>query len=299
MKKAKIGFIGQGWVGRNYADDFEKRGYSVVRYALEAQYAKNKDDVASCDIVFIAVPTPTTVDGFSDKIVRGSIALVGKGKIAVIKSTVIIGTTCSIQDEYPDRLVLASPEFLSESTAVHDAAYPDRNIVGIPLDNLEYRSAANKVLAVLPSSPYQLVCSSDEAEFIKYAHNVNGYIQVVLSNILYDVSAALDIDWSKIRDAFNADPYMSHRYLNPLDKNGRGAGGHCFIKDFEAFSKLAKSKRSDAKTLKVLEAIKEKNIELLRSSGKDIDLLEGVYGPTKKPAVIRKTQKIKKIENRN
>ena len=27
----KIGFIGQGWIGKNYADDFDARGYAVVR----------------------------------------------------------------------------------------------------------------------------------------------------------------------------------------------------------------------------------------------------------------------------
>lgn len=36
-----IGFIGQGFIGKNYADDFENRGYEVVRYALEEPYLKN------------------------------------------------------------------------------------------------------------------------------------------------------------------------------------------------------------------------------------------------------------------
>jgi 3-hydroxyisobutyrate dehydrogenase-like beta-hydroxyacid dehydrogenase len=27
--KAKIGFIGQGWIGKNYADDFEERGMEL------------------------------------------------------------------------------------------------------------------------------------------------------------------------------------------------------------------------------------------------------------------------------
>ena len=41
----KIGFIGQGWIGKNYADDFERRGLEVVRYALEEPYVKNKDKI--------------------------------------------------------------------------------------------------------------------------------------------------------------------------------------------------------------------------------------------------------------
>ncbi len=59
-KNKKIGFIGQGWIGKNYADDFEKRGFEVVRYAQEEPYIKNKEAIADCDIVFIAVPTPST-----------------------------------------------------------------------------------------------------------------------------------------------------------------------------------------------------------------------------------------------
>ena len=31
MENKKIGFIGQGWIGQNYADDFERRGFEVVR----------------------------------------------------------------------------------------------------------------------------------------------------------------------------------------------------------------------------------------------------------------------------
>ncbi len=44
MKKVsrQIGFIAQGWLGKNYANDFEERGYSVVRCALEEPYVKIK-----------------------------------------------------------------------------------------------------------------------------------------------------------------------------------------------------------------------------------------------------------------
>ena len=76
----QIGFIGQGWIGKNYADDFEARGYMVVRYGQEPEYAGNKEKIAECDIVFIAVPTPTTPHGFDDSILREVLVLIGKGK---------------------------------------------------------------------------------------------------------------------------------------------------------------------------------------------------------------------------
>ena len=47
MNKPRIGFIGQGWIGKNYADDFEKRGFTTVRYALEAPYVQNKEKIES------------------------------------------------------------------------------------------------------------------------------------------------------------------------------------------------------------------------------------------------------------
>src|SRR3989344_2783080 len=88
-----IGFIGQGFIGKNYADDFENRGYTVIRYATRPEFAKNKERIKDCDIVFIAVPTPTTPKGFNYSIVEDVLSLVGRGKAAVIKSTILPGTT--------------------------------------------------------------------------------------------------------------------------------------------------------------------------------------------------------------
>src|SRR5690606_30150579 len=106
----KIGFIGQGWIGKNYADNFEDRGYDIVRYSVEPEYVENKEKIKDCDIVFIAVPTPTTPEGFDSSIVQNVIELVGDGKVALIKSTIVPGTTEKIQEVYPNKYVMHSPE---------------------------------------------------------------------------------------------------------------------------------------------------------------------------------------------
>lgn len=277
-KNKKVGFIGQGYIGKNYADDFEKRGYEVVRYALEEPYITNKEKIQECDVVFIAVPTPTTPEGFDDRIIREAISLVGIGKIAVIKSTIIPGTTESIQKAHGDIVVLNSPEFLSEVTAAHDAANPAQNIIGIPEDTDKHREAAEFVLSILPKSPSSLICKSTESELFKYAHNLSGYTQIVLFNIIYDLAKKLDCDWEPIQKAVEADPLISNRYARPVHKSGRGAGGHCFIKDFAAFTDLYEKCIDDKEGVKALRSFEEKNKELLSKSGKDIDLLCGVYG---------------------
>ncbi|PIP34746.1 hypothetical protein COX68_03650 [Candidatus Falkowbacteria bacterium CG_4_10_14_0_2_um_filter_41_15] len=119
-----IGFIGQGFIGRNYADDFERRGFDVVRYSMDPEHRNNKDKIADCDIVFIAVPTPTTPSGFNSDIIKEVLALVSPGKSAVIKSTILPGTSEKLQNHYPDRFVFHSPEFLTEAKASFDAANP-------------------------------------------------------------------------------------------------------------------------------------------------------------------------------
>lgn len=274
----RIGFIGQGWIGKNYADDFEARGYEVIRYALEEPYRRNKTKIATCDIVFIAVPTPTTPGGFDYSLIRDVLPLIGGGKIAVIKSTVLPGTTEALQKLFPNLFVLHSPEFLVESTAAYDAAHPNRNIVGIPNMNAVYREKAETVLRVLPDAPYAKVMAARDAEFVKYAGNCFLFIKIVFMNLLYDVVAATDSDWAGVREALIHDPRIGSSHTEPVHKSGRGAGGHCFIKDFEAFREMYRTNVSDAYGNALLVALKDKNIELLAKSGKDIDLLHGVYG---------------------
>lgn len=278
MNKPLIGFIGQGFIGKNYADDFEARGYSVVRYSLEEPHINNKEKIVECDIVFIAVPTPTTPKGFDYSSVRSALELVGNGRIAVIKSTILPGTAKVLQASSTLITLLFSPEFLSEATAAYDAVNPFSNIVGIPVDDEIHRVAASKVHEILPKAPFTLTCDSDEAEIIKYTHNISGYTQIVTFNLMYEMASALGHDWENIGKAIAVDPLVCSRYANPIHKSGRGAGGHCFIKDFAAFSNLYEERVGDIEGIKALRAFEEKNIKLLKDSKKDSELLEVVYG---------------------
>lgn len=276
--KPRIGFVGQGFIGKNYANDFESRGYTTVRYALEEPYRENKEKIKECDIVFIAVPTPTTPEGFDDSLVRGAIGLVSEGKVVIVKSTIIPGTTKTFQTQYPNHIIFYSPEFLSEATAAEDASHPSSNILGATIDDEAHRIAAEQIHTILPSAPYSLTCDSTEAELIKYAHNGNGFVAVVFFNLMYDLTQKLGMDWAVIEQALQADPFISHQYTKPLHKTGRGAGGDCFIKDFAALRGLYESRVGDPVGAEAFKAIENKNIALLKASKKDLDLLQGVYG---------------------
>lgn len=287
----KIGFVGQGFVGRNTANDLENRGFAVARYSLEEPYIQNKDKIQDCDFVFICVPAPTKPEGFDDSIIRSGLALVGKGKVAIIKSTLPPGTTRMLQDMYPDRAVLFSPEFLSEATAGYDTAHPMFNIIGISYDSPGHRRAAEKVMEMLPRADHNYVISAQAAELFKYTHNIHGYMRVVFSNMLYDLSQKVGADWADIKPIMDADPMMSPWYNSPIHKSGRGAGGNCFVKDMAAFrATYEQLLGDDTKGISVLRSMEDKNLELLKMTGKSQDLVRGVYGEAMAPRNVPWTQ---------
>jgi len=276
--KPLIGFIGQGFIGKNYADDLENRGHSVVRYSRDPEYSTNKEKIKDCDIVFIAVPTPTTTEGYDDSILREVVPLAGAGKIVVIKSTILPGLTRVFQKDFADKIIIHSPEFLSEATAKEDAENPFMNIMGIDMDSSHHIESAKLVHSVLPNSPYSSTVSYEEAELIKYTHNNMAYTQIIFFNLMYNLASKLGAEWKNIADAINADPTIGSRYSSPIHKSGRGAGGHCFIKDFSAMRNVYEKIANDPAGLEVLKSLEKKNIELLKESKKDLDLLQGVYG---------------------
>jgi UDPglucose 6-dehydrogenase len=273
-----LGFIGQGWVGRNYADNFEDRGFSVVRYALEEPYKENASRIPACDYVFMAVPTPSTKGVFDGSILRSALSHVGKGKTAVVKSTLPPGTTRKLLAEFPDIRIIHIPEFLRESYARYDVDNPERIIVGIPSDTPEYRKDAEVMITIHPRANHTAVMSSEEAEFIKYSHNTLGYATIVFANVLYDVAEEHGVEWAKVKEAILNNSWFPSKYLDPVHKSGRGAGGHCFIKDFSALrSHVEELLPEEHETKALLRAFEAVNNKYLRESQKDLDLLHGVY----------------------
>jgi len=279
----KIGCIGQGFVGKNIADDFEHRGFEVVRYALEPAFKDNAKRIAECDVVFIGVPTPTTPAGFDYSVVESVLKLVADGAVAVVKSTLLPGTTTKLQDTYSNKIVLFSPEFLCEKTAAYDVAHPMMNVIGLSYDSAGHRKAAESVMKILPTSEHNFIVSSQAAELFKYAHNLNGYFRVILANLLFEVGEKSDVNWGDVKTMMDSDIMMSPYYNTPSHKGGRGAGGHCFIKDMAAFRHLYEDQvATDTIGLEVLKALEKKNLELLKKTSKDQELVDGVYGVDKK-----------------
>lgn len=281
----KIGFIGQGYVGKNYANNFEDRGYDVVRFSKEAEYVANEKQIFDCEVVFIAVPTPTVKGVFDDSIVLDVFKYIKPGSTVVIKSTIALGVTEKIAQVNPDYFVFHSPEFLSERSAKYDVDFPHASIVGMGIVNDEYKKRGEYVLSILQDAPFKKLTTGKEAELIKYSRNVHGFYEIMFYNMFYDLCNSLQIDYEVLKEYFKFDPLHLVRYANPIFDSGhkrglegRGAGGHCFLKDFKAFSEFANENMKDKKYKKLFEALENINLELLINSKKDLDFVDEVYG---------------------
>lgn len=278
-KSITIGVIGQGYVGKNYADNFEDRGFVVVRYSLDPVHAANKSKIPQADLVIIAVPTPTKNGAFDDSLVRDALSGLRKGQIVVIKSTIQKGTTDKLQQDHMHLVLMHVPEFLREAYAREDVDFPSRNIIGLGADTPAHHEAAKLVEEIFPKAKHTMKVPAVDAEFIKYTHNTMGVMMIVYTNLLYDLAREHGVEWESVKDAILHNPWFPEKYLDPIHKDGRGAGGSCFIKDFAALVESYQARLPDDKEgIELLQAIAKKNNRLLRDTGKSIPILNEVYG---------------------
>lgn len=190
------------------------------------------DELRLADVVFIAVPTPYN-DGFDLSIVESAIDdLGGSGKIVVIRSTVLPGTTDMLQAIYPQHKFIFNPEFLTEATADQDMAYPDRQIVGYTKQSY---TIAQDIMMLLPQAPFERIIPAREAELVKYFNNCWFATKVAFANQMYDLCQKMGIDYDTVKLSASADKRMTGTsHLEIVHKGYRGYAGKCLPKDVRA-----------------------------------------------------------------
>jgi len=202
-----------------------------------------KEGLKDAEFVFIAVGTPSGVDGEADlqyvaASARSIAGHIKDGMIIINKSTVPVGTGDWVSDivkeqnpEAGDFSVVSCPEFLREGSAISDFMRPHRIVVG-SLDE----DAAEKVARLhLPLRAPIVVTDLRTAEMIKYASNAFLATKISFINEIANICEELGADVMEVSNGMGFDTRIGQAFLNA----GIGYGGSCFPKDVKALAYMA------------------------------------------------------------
>tara|TARA_B100002019_G_scaffold192423_1_gene166424 strand:+ start:1173 stop:2348 length:1176 start_codon:yes stop_codon:yes gene_type:complete len=260
MKKTKITVVGSGYVGMSLAvllgqhndvtlldidpvrvDKINKNQSTVIDNEIEAFLVKKKICISATldkkaaykNSNFVVVATPTNYNSETNNLDTSSVDGVvedvlelNSDALIVIKSTLPVGHTKSLQEKHNTDRVIFSPEFLREGQALKDNLYPSRIIIGTKL-------AAGKAFAKLLIEGAQkkdvetLFINSTEAEAVKLFANSYLAMRVSFFNELDSFALANELNTHDIIRGICLDNRINEGYNNP----SFGYGGYCLPKD--------------------------------------------------------------------
>ncbi|HRU94611.1 MAG TPA: UDP-glucose/GDP-mannose dehydrogenase family protein [Anaerolineae bacterium] len=223
-------------------EELVERNVKAGRLSFTTSYA---EAIQEAEFVFIAVGTPSDVDGQADlryvRMAAESIADVMDHPLIIVnKSTVPVGTGDWVAEiihnrrpDAPEFAVVSCPEFLREGSAISDFMNPDRTVLGST-----NKDAAAKVAQLhLPLRSAIMITDLRTAEMIKYASNAFLATKISFINEIANICEALGADVKEVAAGMGLDKRIGRFFLDA----GIGWGGSCFPKDVKALAYMAET----------------------------------------------------------
>ena len=274
--KQKIGVVGNGFVGGAVQYGFSP---NVGCDAEVRVYDKNpnrsthtlEETINKSDFIFLSVPTPANKDGsINIDILDDVLSEINQieqtqshSGVILIRSTVVPGTTWSLQQKYSNLNLLFNPEFLTERSANFDFINQSRFIIGSDdsdLSKQQSKSFRNLIEDRFGNCVAILETNYETAEMIKYMSNCFFATKVSFMNEMYQIAKKVNVDWDDAVSGFVSDGRIGHSHLGVPGHDGKfGFGGSCFPKDIQAMIDFAETIGIEPT---VLYGVWEKNLEV-------------------------------------
>lgn len=224
-------------------EELVDRNVRAGRLSFTTSYPQAMEET---DFAFIAVGTPSGVDGEADlrhvAAVARSIAKNMRAPIIIVnKSTVPVGTgdwvaeiVSSHQSNPIPFSVVSCPEFLREGAAISDFMNPHRTVLG----SLDHEAAEKVAQLHLPLRAPIVITDLRTAEMIKYASNAFLATKISFINEIANICEELGADIKEVAIGMGYDKRIGQYFLDA----GLGYGGSCFPKDVKALAYMAAEK---------------------------------------------------------
>lgn len=225
------------------------------------------DALATAAVLFIAVGTPTSVDGSADlQYVLQVAKEIGENLshycLIVDKSTVPVGTAKLVKETIQAELdkrgvtipfdVASNPEFLKEGAAIKDFMTPDRVVVGV--DSEKAKEVLSRLYRPFLLNNFRVIFMDVAlAEMTKYAANAMLATRISFMNDIANLCDKVGANINMVRKGIGEDTRIGSKFLYA----GCGYGGSCFPKDVKALIKTGDFHNVPMGVLKAVETVNE------------------------------------------